>query len=232
MEKFPFAGAVLFSLVTLVAPMQAAAASEAETQAAIHEVMSHDGLEKVNSKDVDLAYMRPGASLAAYSKVMLGPVDVAFSKNWDPKRPGSNLKISNKEREKIRSGTAKLVWDEFVKTLGAKGGYPIVEVAGPDVLKLKVSIINLYVTAPDVPTADRIRTYVSSAGEMTLVLEVLDSETGQVLSRVVDRQEADSLGGRMTWSNGVTNAAEAKIIASGWASKLRKALDKAQGIAK
>lgn len=232
MKKFPLAGAVLFSLAALAVSMQASAASKAETQAAVHEVMSHDGLEKVKTKTADLVYVRPGASLAAYSKVMLGPVEVAFSKSWDPKRPGSSFSITKEEREEIRNGVSKLVRDEFVKTLGAKGGYPTVEVAGPDVLKLKASIINLYVNAPDVPTAGRTRTYVSSAGEMTLVLEIYDSETGQVLSRVVDRQEADNRGGMMSWSNGVTNQFEAEIIASDWARKLRKGLDKAHGVAK
>ena len=232
MRQSHFCSAALLSLSVLGLALPAVAATKAETQAALNEGLSHDGLEKTKSKNADLVYMRPGASLAAYSKVMLGPIDVAFSKNWDPKRPGSSFRITNEEREEIRSGVAKLVRDEFVKTLQAKDGYPVVETAGPEVLKLKANIINLYVNAPDVPTAGRTRTYVSSAGEMTLVLEIFDSETGQVLARVVDRQEADSRGGKMSWSNGVTNAHEAEIIASDWARKLRKALDKAHGVGK
>ncbi|WP_310390205.1 DUF3313 family protein [Roseateles sp.] len=232
MRQFQFAGAVLLSLVIGGGSLQASAASKAETKAAVNELMSHDGLEKLKSKDADLVYARPGASLAGYTQVMLGPVDVAFAKSWDPKRPGSNFRISEEEREEIRSNVSNLVRDEFVKTLQAKDGYKVVEAAGPDVLKLKASIINLYVNAPDVATAGRTRTYVTSAGEMTLVLEAFDSETGQVLARVVDRQESNIRGGQLSWSNRVMNQSEGELIASGWARKLRKALDKAHGIGK
>ncbi len=34
-------------------------------------------------------YLREGASLAKYKKVMLDPVEVSFDKNWDPKPTGS-----------------------------------------------------------------------------------------------------------------------------------------------
>ncbi|MCV2367480.1 DUF3313 domain-containing protein [Roseateles oligotrophus] len=228
MRKFNIGSAVLLSLVIWAAPLHAGAAGKIFTK----ELISHDGLEQIKSKDADLVYARPGASLAGYTKVMLGPVDVAFSKNWDPKRPGSHFKISSEEREEIRSGVANLVRDEFFKTLQAKDGYQVVDVAGPDVLKLKVSIIELYVNAPDVATAGRSKTYVTSAGEMTLFLEAFDSETGQVLARVVDRQESNMRGGQLTWSNRVMNQSEGELIASGWARKLRKALDKAHGLGK
>lgn len=232
MRNFQLTVALLLSL-GVCAALPAFAASKAETKAAVNEIMSHDGLEQVKTKQADLVYARPGASLAGYTKVMLGPVDVAFSKSWDPKRPGSSFRITNEEREDIRSGVAKIVRDEFIKTLQAKDGYQVVDTAGPDVLKLKASIINLYVNAPDVATAGLTRTYVSSAGEMTLVLEAYDSETGQVLSRVVDRQESDMRGGgKMSWSNRVMNTSEAELIASDWARKLRKALDKAHGVGK
>ncbi|MCV2356707.1 DUF3313 domain-containing protein [Paucibacter sp. B2R-40] len=232
MRQCHIGSVLLLTLAMVSPPSTAGAASKAETKSAVNEVMSHDGLEQRKSKDADLVYARPGTSLAAYTKVMLGPVDVAFSKNWDPKRPGSNFRISAEEREEIRSGVANLVREEFVKTLQAKDGYQVVETAGPDVLRLKASIINLYVNAPDVSTAGLTRTYVSSAGEMTLVLEAFDSETGQVLSRMVDRQESNIRGGQLSWSNRVMNQSEAELIASGWARKLRKALDKAHAVGK
>jgi hypothetical protein len=219
--------AVLISLSMLM-PSAFAAKVSKEVEAR----MSHDGLQQIKLKEVDLAYARPGASLAAYSKVMLDPVEVSFSKYWDPKRTGSNFKLSNEEREDIRSGMATIVQEEFAKTLQAKDGYPVVKEAGPDVLRVKVSIIDLYVNAPDTLAAGRTRTYVASAGEATLVAELRDSETGQVLARMVDRREARNFPGQLTWSNRVMNAQEAEIMASAWAKVLRKSLDKAHEIGK
>jgi hypothetical protein len=94
------------------------------------------------------------------------------------------------------------------------------------VLRVKVKIMNLYANAPDTAVAG-VRTFTVSAGEMTLLLELYDSETGAILARVVDRQEARSTG-RMQISNSVTNAGDAAQIANGWARLLKKGLDKAR----
>ncbi|MCE9661003.1 MAG: DUF3313 domain-containing protein [Burkholderiales bacterium] len=193
----------------------------------LEALMSKDGLQKISVKGVDLAYARPGATLAAYKRVKLDPVEVEFSKSWNPTRTGSSLKLSTDEREKIRSGVAKLVEEEFARELQANNKYPVVAEAAPDVLRVKARIVNLYVNAPDTGTG-RSRTFVSSAGEMTLVAELSDSTSGQVLARVADRREAKT--SRMQMTNSIVNESEARIIAAAWAKTLHKALDKAQGI--
>jgi len=57
--------------------------------------MSADGLQKSKVKNIDLAYVRPGATLAAYRRVKLEPVEVSFSPSWNPTRTGSSLKLSS-----------------------------------------------------------------------------------------------------------------------------------------
>jgi hypothetical protein len=206
-------------------------AAFAASKAELEQALSHDGLQKVSVKGLDLAYAKPGATLAAYNRVKLDPVEVAFRKDWNPTRTGSSLKLSAEERENIRSGTAKIVLEEFVKELRAKSSYQVVDETGSDVLRVKVSIVNLYVNAPETMTAGRSKTYTVSAGEMTLFAELFDSETGAIIARVVDRREARGTG-MMTLTNSVVNAGEAQAIASNWARILRNALDKAHGIGK
>ena len=197
----------------------------------IDEIATAEGLQKLNVKDIDLAYGRPGATLSSYTKIMLEPVDVAFHKDWNPDRTGSRFKLSATERENIRSGVSRVVYDEFVRTLTSKSPYEMAKEAGPDVLRVKAKVLNLYVNAPDVPTAGRSRTYTVSAGEMTLLLELFDSESGAILARVVDRREARNTG-VMNLSSSVVNAGEARAIAAVWARALKNALDKAHGIGK
>ena len=203
----------------------------AATVAELDQAMAHDGLQKITVKGVDLAYARPGATLSGYKRVKLDPIEVAFRKDWDPKRAGSNLKISTSDRENIKTGVSQLVQEEFTRELQAKDAYQVVNVAGPDVLRVKASIINLYVNAPDTQSAGRTRTYTVSAGEMTIYVELFDSETGELIARMVDRSVARD-NGMMSISNSVTNSAEARAIASAWARSLRNGLDKAHGIGK
>jgi hypothetical protein len=202
--------------------------SPAASKKAAEEAMSADGLEKVKVKGIDVAYARPGASLAAYTKVRIAPVSVAFRKDFDPTKRGSHLRYSSSELEDIRTAVGRIVHEEFAKEL-AKGSYAATDAAGPDVLDVRASIVDLYVNAPDTMAAGRSRTYTVSAGEMTLVLELADSATGEVLARVYDRREGRDTG-NLTWSNSVTNQAEAARVANSWARILRSRLDAARGI--
>jgi hypothetical protein len=219
------------ALLALLASALVATTALAQQKGQLDEAMSVDGLEKINVKDIDLAYARPGATLSAYKSVMLDPVDVSFHKDWNPERTGSRLKLSAAERDNIRNGVGKVVYDEFAKTLSAKDAYKVVKTAGPETLRAKVKILNLYVNAPDTKAAGRSRTFTVSAGEMTMLLELSDSETGAILARVVDRREGRNTG-QWQLSGSVANVGEAQMIASTWARILKNALDKAHGIGK
>ena len=217
--------------LAVLVPLFLLAAVVAAPQDDSLEGSSPYSLQPVKIRGLDVAFVLPGATLGGYTKVLIEqPIDVSFHKDWNPTVAGSRRRLSTDEQLKIRSGVAKVVYDTFVKELG-RGGYSVVTDPGPDVLGVKAQIINLYVTAPDVMTAGRSRTYVVSAGQMTLIAELSDSETGEVLAQVGDRKVARSTG-RFTLSSSVFNTAEAQSAASSWARILRTALDSAKDIGK
>jgi hypothetical protein len=227
MKTISFATLRAAGLLAVLSLALGAPTAPAATSKDLDARMSRDGLQKTKVKNIDLAYTRPGATLAAYKRVKLDPVEVAFSPSWNPTRTGSSIKLSTQEKENIRAGVAKLVEEEFAREIQAGGRYAVVNEAGADVLRVKAAIVNLYINAPDTGMG-RQRTIVRSAGEMTLVAELSDGATGQVLARVADRREAPDT--RMQITNGVVNESEARTIAAGWAKTLKKALDNAQGI--
>jgi Protein of unknown function (DUF3313) len=216
-------------IVILVASTLLLTTAFAASKSELERAMSHDGLQKINIKGIDLAYTRPGATLAGYSRVKLEPIDVSFHKDWDLTMSRSRIKLSAEDRENIRTGVAKIVYEEFVKELQNKSSYQVVNEPGPDVLRVKTNILNLYVAAPDTGTTGRSRTYTVTSGEMTIVAELYDSETGEILARVIDRSEARRAGTLML-TNSATNADDARSIASTWARILRSGLDRAHGI--
>ena len=220
-----------FKSACLLALSVALTSSLAATKADVDEAMGRGGLQKISVKGLDLAYAKPGATLAAYKRVKLEPVDVEFDKAWDPAKTGSRIKVSSEEREKIKASVAKIVEEEFAKALQKGGAYQIANEAAPDVLRVKASILNLYVNAPSGGGAGRSRTYVSSAGQMTLMAELTDAASGQLLARVADRREANASGARrMELADRGLNEDAAREVASAWAQTLRKALDKARSI--
>jgi len=150
-----------------------------------------DGLQLVPSKGVDAVYLLPGVQIKTYNSVLLDPVQVAFDKNWDPNDSTRDLsrRLSTEDIEKIRTEMATEFRKVFAKELTA-GGYTIVEKAAPDTLRVSAGLANVYITAPDTMSAGRSYTLTSESGRMTLVMELRDGQTQQLLGRVVDRRSA------------------------------------------
>lgn len=196
----------------------------------IDQVSTHDGLVKVDVKGVDAVYKRPEANLAGYDKILLRPIEVEFSKSWKPEQDSALYQMNQPDRDKIKKELADAFADVFKQVLQEQGGYQLVTEPAKDVLELQAAIVNLYINAPDVSmqTAANVRTFTTNSGEMTLVAELHDSVTGQLLSRAYDRREGmDS--GLWTWTNSVTNSADARREIRRWAELLKKALDASRG---
>ena len=73
--------------------------------------------------------------------------------------------------ERIKADVAKLFNEVFKERLEMNDGYKVVGEAGEDVLLLRPAIIDLDITAPDVPSGGRTRTYTSTTGAATLYIE-------------------------------------------------------------
>lgn len=198
----------------------AAAASPPETW---------DGLERRKAKGIDLLYVRPGAEFKAYRSLVLDPVQVAFDKNWDPNKDvrGASGRLSAADMQEIR----EKMGSEFRRIFGeqlAAAGYDVVAKPLEDTLQVTAALADVYINAPDAMTAGRTTTYTMNAGRMTLVMELRDGPTGQLLARVVDRHVGNETG-FATVSNGVTNSAEFRRAVTAWAKRLVKGLDRLRG---
>jgi len=193
--------------------------------------VTEDGLHRVPDSKLAIVYAEPGADLSEYKRIKLMDAYVAFKKNWardQRSRSASSLRVSSKDVEKIKNSLAQEFHDVFRTTLES-GGYEVVDEAAEDVLLVRPAIINLDVNAPDTPHAGRSTTYTTSAGEMTLYLEIYDSVTGDLIAKALDRRvDNASNAGFYTWANSVTNKMAAERILKGWASILVDALNEAK----
>ncbi len=72
-------------------------------------------------------------------------------------------------------------------------------------------------------TAQRADYFLTEIGQATLVLQLSDSESDEVLARAADRQSIG--GGFLTRSNPVTNRAELSQEIRKWGTILRKGID-------
>jgi hypothetical protein len=184
-----------------------------------------DGLVRQTSTRFDAVFVRPDAEIPAYRNLLLKPADVRFAASWDPNSgPRSRRsRLDAADMASIQADLATMFHDIFREEL-TTGGFQFVTEAGPETLTVIPAIVDLYITAPDSPTAGRSRTYTANSGRMTLVLELRDSVTGEVLARAVDTRSGRNTG-TMQVTNRVTNNADARRAVRAWAQALRGGLD-------
>jgi hypothetical protein len=178
-----------------------------------------DGLAKIEARQVQVAYLRRGADFRVYTRVIIDPPIVEFRKNWqrDINRNALTLgaRLNSSDVENIRAAFAD-GFDEILAAGFAKAGWEVGVADGPDVLRLTPLLVNVYVNAPDKPTAARTNSYTVRAGEATVALEIRDAQTGQLLGRVVDRRQASSHGDLLMLTNRVTNRADFERLLKRW----------------
>jgi len=191
---------------------------------------SEGGLQKISVKGLDVVYARPGASLAPYTKVQLKqPISVSFQKDWAKTvTAGHNRQISTSDQQRIRDKMSKLVYEEVVKELNA-GGYKLVNEAGDDVLGVEMAIVDLYARAPDVTGSSSRAVFVESAGDVSMVIQLSDSVSGDAIARAYDHFKATEYS-RPERVTRVDNEEEARSAAMHWAKALRNGLDRAKTI--
>jgi hypothetical protein len=184
---------------------------------------------RTEHKQIDHMYRLPGADFKGYTRIRLDPVQVSFDKNWDPNEHerSPSRKVSKDDMEKIKAAMAEEFHKAFREEL-AQSDYVIVEEDAEDVLRVSPAIANLYITAPDTQSSGRSRTWVASAGHMTLVAEMRDSVSGQLLARAVDTVQGRETG-TFDIANSVTNMSAARTGLTHWAHILREGLDEANG---
>lgn len=186
--------------------------------------VSEDGLRLTDVRGIQAAYVKPGASLAPYDKVILAPVAVEFASDFDPVNPTTRTRLTDADKQDIKDGAAQLFLETFRKEL-EDNGYQVVTAPGPGVFNLQAALVNLYVTAPESRmSATRTTTYTMDPGRVTLVAEFRDSQSNELLARVFDAQAARESASFQV-AGRVQNTAEAQRIFSGWARILRERLD-------
>jgi Protein of unknown function (DUF3313) len=191
-----------------------------------------DGLTRVKSKQLDHVYKLPEADFSGYKRVRLDPIEVEFDKNWKPNdsQRSTSRRLTNEDLEKIKKALAEEFRKVFTEEL-TKNGYQVVTEDDDDVLRVSAAIVNLYITAPDKMSAGRSRTYTTSSGHMTLIVELRDSVTGKLMARAVDSVQGRDTG-NFQITNSVTNMGAARTALGKWARVLREGMDEATGRAK
>lgn len=179
-----------------------------------------DGLVRQSARGFETFSRRPGEGLSAYRKLLLPAVEVSFKAGWDDQ----HRNVKPEEARALQADFARLATEAFRRVLTRGGRFEVVEAAGPGVLELRVKLLDFDLYAPEVNDASVRRSYVFTAGEGTLVVELRDAQAGTLWARARDHREMRRYE-QLQIANSITNSSEARDLLEDWARSLRRQLD-------
>lgn len=189
--------------------------------------VSDDGLARVERTSNGAIYEAPELDLRDYGRVVVDACTVQFRDGWqrdqnrnrDPSR-----RVTTDDMQRIARELGDMCHEIFAAELAevTPGGGDAAEGAGT--LTLRPAIVDLDIAAPDLQTPGRELTYVTSAGQMTLRLELVDTGSGAVVGRIIDRRQAMHTPSPRR-ATVVSNRNEAELILGQWAASVRDYLE-------
>lgn len=183
---------------------------------AVAQTATAEQLVEIPPNRLQRLYLAPGADLTQVTAVILDPPQVEFRDNWvrDFNAGARSGRLTDQRAEQIRTEVGAGLGASFANAFRS-GGFDVVEAPGPGVVRVQTHLVNLAVIAPTVQGAGRSRTFASTAGEATLVVEVRDSRTNALLARALDGRIAGQ--SRLALRNSVTNRSDFRRVAEIWA---------------
>jgi len=186
-----------------------------------------DGLVRVDNSRFRNAWADPEVDFSQYNKVLPGGAEFEFravsktaGRTSMSRSSRSEFWISDADRDKL----VEMVSGIFTEELSKAQGWEATDEVGPDVLTLRGGLLDIVSFVPP-EMIGRGEIYLSSVGEATLVIEGIDSMSGEVIFRAVDRRTIERAGNEMVRASTVTTWSEVRRMARRWATILRQGLE-------
>lgn len=178
---------------------------------------------------MEMAWLLPGADFRPYTKVMVDRTQVAFRQNW-MKDYNLNAQLGNwvtQDQANTIMAAAQTNFDEIFRDAFRKAGYEVVTTTGPDVLRVNSAILDLNVNAPLGQSTGQ-TTWIITAGDAALIVEVRDTITNALLGRVADRRATQDIGRQIASST--TTLYDFRLLFTHWAGVCVKALGELKSV--
>ena len=215
-------------ILALSAMVLGACAGEPTLQTGPEAETTFDGLVRVDNSRFSDAWADPDADWARYDQVLPGQAFFEFrAVKKTPQTTSGRINSSTDEfwiPEDSRVRLEEEVSAVFAEELANSERFTVTDAPGPNVLIIRGGLHDIVSRVPP-ELVGRGDIFLRSVGEATIVIEAVDSMSGEVLARMVERRSAERPGGQMQRSSPVTTWAEIRRLARRWASTLVDGMD-------
>lgn len=217
---------LLLSLTPVFLVVAGCASQEPAIQSGPNAETTFDGLVRIDNARFAAAWVDPEVDLGQYNKIIPGGAEFEFrnvqrmSASQARRANEREFWISDANRQRL----IDTVGEVFDEELRRSKHFTVTDEPGPDTL---IIVGGLHDIVSQVPPQDvgRSEVWIRTVGEATLVIELRDSLSHEVVYRAVERRAAENVGNRMIRANTATTWAEVRRWARRWAVRLREGLD-------
>ena len=187
--------------------------------------VTYDGLHAIDNSIFKLAWADPDIDFSKYDQIIAGGAFLEFRavrkiSSTQTRSTSGEFYIDEESRERLKEEVSTIFREEMAKS----ARFTMVEEPGPNVLVISGGLHDIVSNVPPEPVG-RANIYISSVGEITLLLEAADSMSGEVIFRAAERRIAERGSGQAMLSNTVSNWGEIRRLLQRWARTLREGLD-------
>ena len=188
--------------------------------------VTFDGLVRIDNTVFKRVWADPDADLSRYTKIRPYRAEIEFravkgaAGSASHNSSKNEFPIADNDREKI----VAIISEVFMEEISQNRRFALVEESGADTLILAVSLLDIVSRVPP-ERSGRGNIYISTVGEITIVLELKDSQSGETLLRAAERRAVEPAGSRGMMSSSVTNQSELRRLARRWGTRIRVGLD-------
>lgn len=213
--------------------MAGAVCAQDEAKPLSDEQPAETELQKVKSAFKE-TWVHPDADFTQYNKLFLWEGVFEFRDVGPARSSRSTMMRTNKREFGIadadREKFEEIVREAFVEGVQSGKKFELVEELGPNTIIMRGGVLDIVSMVPP-ETVGRSEIYLASIGEATLVLQLIDAETGEELAVIAERRSLSRPGSTVSFTTMPTNSASIIADIRRWASsagkKLGKELDKA-----
>jgi hypothetical protein len=191
--------------------------------------LSDEGLQRLSGTELDEVWAQPGLRLEADRGFELDSTSVSFRDVEERTRVGATRIGTAPEAFPISANRRQSIEASFrhhlTEALAESPHFRRSAVAGDGTLALRAQLIDFVSKVPEEGTLGLTRTFVTSAAEATLIIELWDVERNELLARAIDHRRAGPPGSELARGNEVTSWVEIERQMQRWARDVRHFID-------
>ena len=218
--------AILAGVVSLAAWAETTEVPEGLTAQA-----SYDGLLRVEDSQLGKVYIKPDLVFDnRYSKILVDDrVPISYkspprrsSRTTRSRSSSSNFALTDDQKLEME----RMFLETLLEALGETENLVLTDAAGPGVLFIQAELVDLVIRIPTTASVGRSSYWVTEIGDVTLVLELRDSQTNEIFVRAIDRRSMTTIGPNGTRILTPASAKpDVRRLFKSWATFLAERLD-------